>query len=115
MTKRTPHMTDICGVRFVIVAQSSVIQNEGEMSNNDKTNATYDTTDPRSMKNCNRGIALEWPVETLLGVGRLDGMGLNQFTRAKPRAYLPKPNLKLYFCTIWIQTVPGGGGEGSGV
>ena len=55
-------------------------QNEEEMgANNDKTNATYETTDNPSKKNCIRGSALERPVKILLGV-----RACASFTRAKP-------------------------------
>ena len=35
-------------------------------TNNDKTNATYETTDAQTKKNCNRGTALEQSVEKIL-------------------------------------------------
>ena len=44
---------------------------ERRWPDNDQTNDTYETTDAQTKKNCNRGIALERPVEKLL-------KGLNQ-------------------------------------
>ena len=39
--------------------------NERRGTNNDKTNATYETTDAQTMENCNRGITLERSVGKL--------------------------------------------------